>query len=110
MSSMSCLEHIFAGVKEDEECGMFFFSLHTSDFINIQPFISAIHSFSLFIYIFIYYMHTTFFLFFSDSSSIPSPLSQIHFSVSDQVRAGVPGISTKHGISCCNKSRQIPSY
>lgn len=41
----------------------------------------------------------------------PSLLSQIHCSfVSLQRTTGLPGISTKHGLTGCTKTRHKPSY
>jgi hypothetical protein len=39
-----------------------------------------------------------------------SHLLQIHFSVSLQKRPSLPGLSTKHGIARCNKTRHKSSY
>jgi hypothetical protein len=41
---------------------------------------------------------------------IPVPLHQIHSSSSLQIKAGLPGISTKHGILSFNKIRHLSLY
>jgi hypothetical protein len=64
----------------------------------------------LLIYSLIYYIwRAVFSPSFSPPTSSPPSLPIHSSSISLQKRAGLPGISTKHGISSCNKVRYLPS-